>query len=54
MKVRTVKNHANDYGVREGSPYEKTSGHVYEVDDELAKLLIDQGIVEEAKAKDKA
>lgn len=55
MKVRTIKDHHNDYGVRDGVPYEKTNGRVYEVDDAAAQTLIDQGLVEDAgKAKDKA
>lgn len=55
MKVRTIKEHSNDYGVRDGLPYDKTNGRVYDVaDDAAAQALIDAGLVEEAKAKDKA
>lgn len=47
MKVKTVKDHVNDYGVRDGLPYEKTHGKVYDIADEVAaQALIDAGYVE--------
>jgi hypothetical protein len=53
MKVRTLKDHANEYGVRDGTaPYEKkgSSNVIYEIDDEAAaKALIADGAVEKVK-----
>lgn len=49
MKVKTIKDHSNDYGVRDGAPYDKSNGLVYEIDDEAAaQHLIDVGYVEKA------
>lgn len=46
MKVRTIRDHSNEHG----KIFEKlkSSGHVYEVDDEEAARLIDLGYVEKA------
>lgn len=56
MKVKTIADHANEYGVRDGGKYEKKAGDTYEVDDAAGKVLIAAGLVEqvETKAKDKA
>lgn len=55
MKVKTVKAHENDYGVRDGLPYEKSNGRVYEVpDDVAAQALIDAGYVEKAGSEKRA
>lgn len=52
MKVKTIKPHSNDYGVRDGGPYEKANGRIYEIDDEVAaQALIDAGLVEKASDK---
>jgi hypothetical protein len=52
MWVRTLKDHANEHGVRDGkAPYEKKgSSHImYEIDDEeAAQALIAAGLVEKA------
>lgn len=49
MKVKTVRDHENDYGVRDGLPYEKRNGRVYDIDDDAAaQALIDGGYVEAA------
>jgi hypothetical protein len=50
MKVRAIEDHANDYGVREGGPYEKAKKTEYNIDDDqAAQALIDAGLVEEVK-----
>lgn len=56
MQVKTIKPHENDYGTRDGLPYEKSTGRLYEVADEVAaQALIDAGWVEAASTKsDKA
>jgi predicted heme/steroid binding protein len=54
MKVRTVKEHSNEYGVREGdAPYVKHTGRVYDVDEATAEQLIDAGLVEKADGASK-
>lgn len=52
MKVRTLKDHANDYGVRDGLPYEKKVGRTYEIGDAEAQPLIEAGLVEKADKAD--
>ncbi len=55
MKLKTIKTHENDYGVRDGLPYEKTNGRVYEVeDDAAAQTLIDAGYVEKSDSDRRA
>ncbi len=51
MKVKTIKNHENDYGTRDGLPYEKANGRVYELDDETGQALIDAGFVEKVSER---
>jgi hypothetical protein len=51
MKVEAIKDHANEYGVREGkAKYNKAKGDAYEVEDNSeAQNLIDQGLVKKVK-----
>jgi hypothetical protein len=52
MKVRTLKEHRNDYGREAGVPYEKAVGRVYEIPyDHEAQIVIDAGLVENASHK---
>jgi hypothetical protein len=52
MKVRTLRDHANNHGRVAGIPYEKTSGRLYEIEDEgEAEALIAAGLVENASKK---
>lgn len=46
MRVKTVRDHENEYGVSEGVPYEKRNGRVYDVPDAEAGALIEAGYVE--------
>lgn len=45
MRVRTKRKHGNGYG----DTYEKNPGKQYDVPDEAAAVLIDQGYVEEVQ-----
>lgn len=52
MKVRVLKEHQNDFGVRDGGDFIKKEGKSYVIDDEdYAKILIDAGYVESADKK---
>jgi hypothetical protein len=47
MRVKTVKDHDNAYGMDQGIPYEKRNGRIYEIEvDAEAENLIAQGLVE--------
>ncbi len=50
MKVRSLREHNNTYGVATGGPVKKREGVEYEVDEAMAKTLIAAGLVEEIKA----
>lgn len=51
MRVRTIRPHGNQHGIRNGVPYEKRNGRVYEAPDAAAKNLIAAGYVEDADKK---
>lgn len=46
MKVKSLRDHNNAYGVDQGKPYEKKVGSVYDVPEGDEKALIDQKLVE--------
>jgi len=51
MRVKSLVDHSNDYGVRDGGSYDKKKGTVYEIAEEAdAQVLIDAGLVEKEKA----
>lgn len=49
MKVKSIREHNNTYGLAEGGPVRKTVGTEYELPDSMAATLIAAGLVEEAK-----
>lgn len=52
MKVKTLKDHGNDYGVAQGLPFHKSSNRIYEIEsEEEAQVLIDAGLVKAVKGK---
>lgn len=51
MRVRTIRTHGNPHGMRDGIPFEKRNGRVYEAPDAAAKNLIAAGYVEAADKK---
>jgi hypothetical protein len=51
MKVKSIRDHNNTYGVTEGAPVVKKEGVEYDLPESMAKTLIDAKLVEEVKAK---
>lgn len=54
MLVKAVREHSNVYGVANGAKRKKSVGTEYDLPDNMAKTLIDAGLVakvEEKKAK---
>jgi hypothetical protein len=54
MRVKSVREHNNSYGVAQGGPVRKAVGHEYDLADAVAETLIAAGLVEEVKAEAKA
>jgi hypothetical protein len=54
MKVKSLREHNNTYGVAQGGPVTKGAGVEYELPDAQAETLIAAGLVEEVKADKKA
>lgn len=52
MKVKVLKEHQNDFGVRDGGDFIKKEGKTYIIEDAAyAQTLIDAGLVENADKK---
>lgn len=50
MRVKSVREHQNIYGVADGAPTKKTVGTEYTLAGNHAETLIAAGLVEEVKA----
>jgi len=51
VKVKSIREHNNTYGVTEGAPVRKVAGTEYDLPDSMGATLIAAGLVEEVKAK---